>query len=203
MPIRTNAQRKVLQTPMSTPSAILAPLGSPYRLVAEKFIHDIFASRYGAEIPSYAPNLMVLERHHAIIAATGWRSAQSSKLYLEHYLDQPIEQAMAQLAHQHVRRERIVEVGHLASQKAGGSVHIIRALASHLSSQGFEWVVFTATQELIGIFTKLGLPLLALTAANPARLRDEAKHWGSYYDTQPIVVAGKIRLALQRMEGAA
>ncbi|MDD2923874.1 thermostable hemolysin [Rhodoferax sp.] len=203
MSIRTNAQRKVLQTPMSALSALHAPLGSPHRLVAEKFIHDIFASRYGANIPSFAPNLMVLERNQTIIAATGWRSAQTSKLYLEHYLDLPIEQAMAQLAHQHVKRERIVEVGHLASQKAGGSVHIIRALADHLSAQGFEWVVFTATQELIGIFAKLGLPLLALTAANPARLRDEARHWGSYYDTQPIVVAGKIRLALQRMDATA
>jgi hypothetical protein len=59
-------------------------------------------------------------------------------------------------------------------------------------------VVFTATQELIRIFTKLGLPLLALAKADPARLGEEAGSWGTYYDTQPIVVAGRIQLALER-----
>ena len=60
-------------------------------------------------------------------------------------------------------------------------------------------MVFTATQELIGILTKLGLPMLALAKADPARLGDDAAAWGTYYDTQPIVVAGRIQLGLDRM----
>jgi len=66
-------------------------------------------------------------------------------------------------------------------------------------AEGFEWVASTATQELIGLFAKLGLPPLALAAANPERLNGQADHWGSYYDTQPIVAVGKIKAALQRM----
>ena len=68
---------------------------------------------------------------------------------------------------------------------------------------GYEWVVFTATQELIGIFTKLGLPLLALAKADPARLGSAADDWGSYYDAAPVVVAGRIRIALERFGSAA
>jgi hypothetical protein len=75
---------------------------------------------------------------------------------------------------------------------------VILTLAAHLDRLGYEWVVFTATSELIGIFSRLGLPLLALGPADPSRLGAEAKVWGSYYGTQPIVVTGKIRLALER-----
>nr|WP_265944445.1 thermostable hemolysin [Dechloromonas sp. A34] len=60
--------------------------------------------------------------------------------------------------------------------------------------------VFTATGELIRIFAKLGLPLLALAPADPARLGSEAGAWGSYYETAPVVVAGRIRWAFERQE---
>ncbi len=199
-----NTLRKVNQAQelatMPKVTAIHAAAGAPRRQDAEAFIRDIFATRYNAQVTSFAPNLMLLEKHHNILAATGWRSAKNERLFLERYLDMPIESHIAQLSSQTVERQRIVEVGHLASQKAGGSIHVIRELAQHLHAQGFEWVVFTATQELIGIFAKLGLPLLALAAADPTRLGADAQNWGSYYDTQPIVVAGRIRLALQRME---
>lgn len=184
---------------MSTVTAIHVAMDSPRRQEAEAFIKQVFASRYGAQVTSFAPNLMVLEQRGSIIAAAGWRSAKDTPLFLERYLDAPIEQAMAHLAPTPISRERIVEVGHLASQKAGSSVYIFRALASYLNSQGFEWVASTATQELIGIFAKLGLPPLALAAADPARLLDAAGQWGTYYDTQPIVAAGRIKSAIQRM----
>jgi hypothetical protein len=51
---------------------------------------------------------------------------------------------------------------------------------------------------LIGIFSRLGLPLLALAKADPTRLGDAAGNWGTYYDTQPIVVAGRLQMALER-----
>jgi len=75
---------------------------------------------------------------------------------------------------------------------------VILNLARHLDRLGFEWVVFTATRELIGIFTRLGLPLLAIAPADPARLGKDAKDWGSYYDAEPIVVAGRIRFGIER-----
>lgn len=165
----------------------------------EQFIAGVFARRYAARVSSLAPNLILLQdRLQQIIAAAGWRPAQAGPLFLEHYLDDPIEHAMGSLNGQPVRRESIVEVGNLATGKSGASVHVILALAEHLDRLGYEWVVFTATRELIGIFQRLGLPLLALAKADPARLGDEARHWGSYYDREPVVVAGRICLGLER-----
>lgn len=174
-------------------------VASSRRGEVEAFIGNVFARHYGARVSSFAPNLMLLEQQGRLVAATGWRSASSEALFLERYLDSPIELAMAQLADQSVERERIVEVGNLAAEKSGGSLHVILALASHLDRLGYEWVVFTATRELVGIFSRLGLPLLALAKADPARLGDEAMAWGSYYATEPIIVAGRIRLALERL----
>ena len=192
------AKRNVFEQRAATVQATHTVAGSPRRQEAEDFVRAIFARRYGAQVSAFAPNLTLFEQDARVIATTGWRPAGDSRLFLERYLDQPIEQAMAQLARLPVRRERIVEVGNLAAEKPGSSVHVILTLATHFDRLGYEWVVFTATRELISIFTRLGLPLLALAPADPARLGDEAAAWGSYYDTQPVVVAGRIRLGLDR-----
>ena len=128
----------------------------------------------------------------------GWRCAGTEQLFLENYLDVPIETAVSRLAGRPVDRQRIVEVGNLAAEVRGGGVEVILTLAAHLDRLGFEWVVFTATSELIGMLRRLGLPPLALAAADPERLGADAGAWGSYYATHPVVVAGRIRLALDK-----
>jgi hypothetical protein len=177
---------------------------APRRAEAEQFIRSVFARRYAAQVSSFAPDLMLLEHadiraRNGVIAAAGWRGAGSTALFLEAYLDQPVQTHLERLAGQPVARPRIAEVGNLASVTPGGGARMILALAEHLDRIGFEWVVFTATQELIGIFAKLGLPPLALEAADPRRLGDAAREWGRYYDSRPVVVAGRIRLALDRL----
>lgn len=178
-------------------------VGSPRRQEAENFIRDVFHRHHEAYVRSFTPNLLLLEQQERVIAAVGWRGAAQEPLFLERYLDEPVEILMQRLTGQEFSRERVVEVGHLASDKPGGSVQVIVSLARHLTRDGYEWVVFTATRELVRIFTKLGLPLLALAKADPARLGAQARDWGRYYDSQPIVVAGPIRLALERVGGQA
>lgn len=194
-----SAVRQVSDSPAAPITVSHVPPGAARRPEAEAYIRAIFTSRYQADPAAFAPNLVMLEQRQRLIAAAGWRGAGTDKLFLEHYLDSPIEVAMAQLAGQNVVRERIVEVGNLAADKSGGSIQIILTLGPHLHQLGFEWVVFTATQELIRILTRLGLPMLALSKADPARLGGDAAAWGTYYDTQPIVVAGRIQLGLDRM----
>ena len=176
---------------------------SPRRAEAEQFVQAVFSDRYDARVSVFAPRLLMLEQDGRTIAVAGWRGADAEPLFLENYLDAPIETILRTQTGQDLARERIVEVGNLASEKPGGSLQVILNLARHLDESGYEWVVFTATQELIGIFTKLGLPLLALAKADPARLGRAADDWGSYYDAAPVVVAGRIRIALERFGSAA
>ncbi len=172
--------------------------GSPRRGDAESFIRGVFSRHYGASVPSFAPNLLLLERDERIVAAAGWRPARDDSLFLECYLDEPIEGAVSRLAGHPVPRASIVEVGNLAAERPGGSLDVIATLSDHLHGLGYEWVVFTATRELIGIFARIGLPLPVVARADPVRLGTTAAAWGSYYDRDPIVVAGRIRLAFER-----
>lgn len=194
----TGALQRIQSRPRHQPVVRHAVAGHPRRAAAEDFIRDVFRRRYEAEVPGFAPNLMLLEQAPRIVAAAGWRGAEFEALMLEQYLDEPIEHAISRLAGQPVPRGRIVEVGNLAAERPGGSVAVILALAAHLDQLGFEWVVFTATSELIGIFRRLDLPPLALAPADPQRLGAQAQAWGRYYDTRPVVVAGRLRLALEK-----
>lgn len=194
----TGALQRIQSRPRHQPVVRHAVAGHPRRAAAEDFIRDVFRRRYEAEVPGFAPNLMLLEQAPRIVAAAGWRGAESEALMLEQYLDEPIEHTISRLAGQPVPRGRIVEVGNLAAERPGGSVAVILALAAHLDQLGFEWVVFTATSELIGIFRRLDLPPLALAPADPQRLGAQAQAWGRYYDTRPVVVAGRLRLALEK-----
>ena len=179
--------------------AVQVDTDSPRRDEAEEFIHSVFLRHHAARVSSFAPQLLLVETPGQVLAAAGWRGAGKQPLFLERYLDEPVDVLLARLTGQSLSRERVVEVGHLASEKPGASLHVIVALARHLAQAGYEWVVFTATRELVRLFTRLGLLLLALAKADPARLGDEAAAWGRYYDTQPVVVAGRIRLGLERV----
>lgn len=172
---------------------------SPRRGEVEFFIRAIFARHYGASVASFAPHLLMLEQDDRITAAAGWRNAAGGPLFLEHYLDRPIETVVAQLIGRPVLRAHIAEVGNLAADKPGSSLPIFTDLAVRLDRRGHEWVVFTATHELVGIFARLGLPLLVLGKAAPLRLGADAAAWGRYYETEPIVVLGRIRQGLDRL----
>jgi hypothetical protein len=95
------------------------------------------------------------------------------------------------------QRSAIVEVGHLAASKAGEGRRLILLLGPHLAAEGFQWVVSTLTEELRNLFVRLGIVPLALGVADPAVLGAQAADWGSYYDHRPLVLAGRIDLALQ------
>ena len=196
-------RKDLLNAPRSPVLSYTVTPDSPRRAETEAFIQAVFARHYDARVNAFAPNLVRFEHAERTIAAAGWRCAGQEPLFLERYLDQPIEQAIAQQAGRTIARARIVEVGNLAAARTGSSLHVIVNLAREFERLGYEWVVFTATHELISIFNRLGLPLLALSKADPARLGDEAWQWGSYYEQHPVVVAGLIQIASTRLQSTA
>lgn len=163
-------------------------VGSGGRRHVEQFIQSVYAEHYGARIAAWAPYLVSFESGGAIVAAAGYRGAWTA-LYLERYLVQPIEHAIAAAAGVDVARGEIAEVGHLASVRAGASRALIFALGQHLVARGFRWAASTATQELRTILTRLGIRAVELGAADPRRLGAAAADWGRYYAHAPAVIA--------------
>lgn len=160
----------------------------------QAFIGACFAARHGARIRHFMPHLLALATADGQpCAAIGVRDAASAPLFLERYLDRPVEDEIARLHGTPVARERIAEVGNLATLGAGYARLLIVALTDLLVAEGFEWVVFTATTEVSNSFRRLALAPLVLGTADAARMGDEREDWGRYYDCNPRVMAGAIR----------
>lgn len=172
----------------------LVPPEDPQRPEVEAFIRGVYAERFGAALQQFAPQLVVLQDQSGLLAAAGFRPADSGPLFLERYLDAPVEQLLPQPS-----RREVVEVGHLAARRAGEGRRLILMLGPLLASQGFRWVVSTLTEELRHLFLRLGVAPLALGVADPARLGAEAGAWGHYYAHRPVVLAGSLDAALQAL----
>jgi hypothetical protein len=160
----------------------------------EDFIRQCFADAHGASIKHFMPRLLSLRaRHGDLIAAFGLRSASNSRLFLETYLDSPIEAVLQAQLGQVVKREEIIEIGNLSALYPGAARWLIVALTAMLHDEGYKWVVFTGTAALRNGFSRLGLRPVELGAATLEHLppADRAS-WGSYYDHAPMVMAGDI-----------
>jgi hypothetical protein len=168
--------------------------GAAQRQAAEQFVSACFKQHYGARIHHFMPLLMSLsDQHEELKAVLGFRYADLNPLFLENYLDRPVEQVLATKLKRPVDRSDLVEVGNLAVNTAGGGRWLITALTAYLSTTGCEWALFTVGPTLHNAFTRLGLQLIDLAAARRESLPlEEQARWGSYYEQKPRVMAGNI-----------
>jgi hypothetical protein len=164
------------------------------RADVENFIRQTFAACYGADIRQFMPILLCLKDQSARPrAALGIRHAANTPLFLEHYLERPVEEMLSAAFHESVSRTGIVEVGNLAISDRGAARSLIVAMTAFLCAANYQWVVFTIGPLLINSFIRLGLPLTDLGPATIERLpNDEYAAWGSYYEQKPRVMAGRL-----------
>jgi hypothetical protein len=171
------------------------------RAQAEFFIRHVFAAAYGARLDALMPMLLAeRDPEGGILAACGLRRAASAALFLETYIDRPVEQAIGVRCGAAIAREQIVEVGNLAVVPPFTARRFIASLTRHLLAGEAEWAVFTAVATLRNAFTRLGVPFLRLGAARLDALPEASRAaWGSYYDTTPEVLAVRVRDAARSL----
>jgi hypothetical protein len=165
--------------------------GSPERLELEDFVSAAFKRKHDATVTSYLPTLLSFrDPAGALRGVVGLRGAGEHRLYLEQYLEQPVESAIAAATGRSLRREHVVEVGNLAGSNCRSAVRMVALLPSYLLARDFQWIVFTATSAVRGILLGFGAPLIELARADGARVANAGDEWGRYYDTDPRVFAG-------------
>jgi Thermostable hemolysin len=157
-------------------------------------IATVYSKAYGARLTSFMPRLLrVAGPHGAFRVIVGIRSAAGQSLFLETYLDEPIEQAIAARAGEVVDRRCIVEIGNLAESRPGDARLGIIACTMYLHTLGYRWVVFTAVPQLLNAFRRLGIEPVEMVVARPERLPEEQRSlWGNYYAEGPMVCFGDI-----------
>ena len=132
------------------------------------------------------------------MASAGFKPASAGPLFLEHYLESPVEQQLASALQQPVLRDDILEVGNLAALDGHGRL-LILALVQYLVEQRYRYVAFTATDQVRALFRSLGLQPHFLQSAR-RDLVPQPERWGRYYDHDPKVVAGDIRQGYQLLQ---
>ena len=160
----------------------------PLRSAATRLIRAIYALNYGARVTSFPKTIVALiDNNNKIHAASGLRDA-SEPYFSEHYLDAPVEAIIGGIAKKRVGRETIVEVSSLASRTPAVSVRFMTELVLYGEELGFDWAFFTATRRLEKVLRRMRLPLITLGAASASRVPNP-EMWGSYYETDPRVLA--------------
>lgn len=188
------------------PAACLQPPGQGFRLEAvgtdaagrselERYVQAAFLAKHGAVVRTFMPTLLAFRDRGAVLrGVVGVRGADEERLYLEQYLDRPVEDALgtalAARGIAGVQRARIAEVGNLAGNNCRAAVRMVAHIPAYLASHGYQWIVFTATGALRQILAGFGAPLVELARADGSSVATASDEWGRYYETDPRVYAG-------------
>jgi len=164
---------------------------APDRRQQEAFIREKFQLAHNAEIHHFMPEFLTLQNtDNQLVAICGMRSARNQALFLEQYLELPIEQVLSLQTGKAIRRESIIEVGNLAISSPSHIRKLLASLNTHLHTTDAEWVVFTGIASLYNSLIKLNIPMYILANADVIRLPAEQRSaWGSYYHQCPQVIA--------------
>lgn len=161
------------------------------RAEVESFIARVFADAYGAKIQHFMPQLVALrDENNTLVAAFGLRQAHIERLFLEQYLDVPIETLLSNRLGKYCAREQITEIGNLAVANPRNASVLIASVINYSLISGVKWCVCTAHHTLQNALIKGGREVIALQIADKTRLPvNEQENWGSYYHNAPQVVA--------------
>ena len=172
---------------------MLVPRDAALRFISGRYfdVHDA-----DPEIPYR--DLIVVGGPERVTAACGYRRASAGPLFLEAYLDQPVEQALRCHCGLAVARRDIVEIGNLAAETAPAMIALWARAANDLGGDA-EIAVAVLTRPLRDMFARLGVSLVEMVPARPDRLGDEAARWGRYYALDPVVCVGSIAEGQQRL----
>ncbi len=184
-----------------TPSVIdITRCFMPERQRVENFIRTIYRDHYDADITVTYPTLMsVRNADGEILAAVGFRLASEAPLFLEQYTRAPIEHMLSSIYAEDIRRDEIVEIGNLASAGKGASIFLFGAISSYLLNRHISYATVTGTEQLRKRFRLLGLQPHTLCNADRSLLEDTQNNWGSYYATQPKVLAGSLEASMAQL----
>ena len=159
----------------------------------EHFIVRCYQQRYHAKLDSFLPYFLSAYYEDKLSATLGFQLARTTRqLFLEQYFNRPVEQVLSDLQKHAIYRNEIVEVGNLSSARHGDSQVLFILITAILAQAGYQWVVFTATNEVMKLLSRLSIETTPICYADKKQLADHGKTWGSYYDGAPRVVCGHL-----------
>ena len=159
------------------------------RPIVERFAHRAYNDTYGANIKSYSNEFLTLySRDKGVLSCLGINDTSIKPLFLEQYLDGPVEVLLEKITGKRVNRESIVEVGTLAVTSQGMCRLMMSALAGLMAGRGKSYLVFTAVRTIRNTLRRLGVPFTIISKASKTKLTNSTNDWGRYYKSDPEVI---------------
>ncbi|MFZ1873961.1 MAG: thermostable hemolysin [Chania sp.] len=179
---------------IQAPYQLLFSQDNVHKALLQSYIQNEYGREFNATIPHFLPYLLGMYRADGVlVGACGLGRADLGPLYLERYLDAPIEEVIATHTGEAVSRSRLVEIGNFACSEAGNARIMFAAICQLLCDNQLDYVVFTGTKKLRNIFHRLHLNPVELAPALPERVGEEVNDWGKYYQQQPCVMMGELK----------
>jgi hypothetical protein len=169
--------------------------GDLKRKNVEHFIRQGFVKTYNANVAISMPWLLSV-KDAKYKAALGIRSAVDT-LFIEQYLSEPIEQAIAKnlskrdiecSGNNAISRHEIAEIGHLYSNGKRFTLPLLLVTAISLFCNDYKYMVFSGTEHVLKLIAKAGVNCWFIAKAKKESLNGAQDNWGSYYETNPKVV---------------
>lgn len=181
----------------SAPASISLSLKShANRPEVERLIEDVYSRVYGGSIKEHYPILLsACDDAGRVMAAVGLRDADREPLFLERYLNAPIQTVMTSVFGKDIDRRHIVEIGNLVSLHSGVSIHVFGAVAICLKQLGYTHAAVTATSSLHRSLIRLGIAACVVADADAERLADKGANWGTYYECKPKILVASVDAA--------
>lgn len=162
--VKAKAPLALVSRVAAQPTILMLPKLHPQRAEVEGFIKGIFKYHHQAQVTSFLPNLFaVFNETGQTQTALGIKGASQGSLYLEHYLDEPIEKLVGNTLGETVKRSEVVEIGNLASQNSASCKALFAHITQHLQEQNVNWITCTGTATLRVVFKRLGCPFMKQT----------------------------------------
>ena len=166
----------------------------------EQYIGERYNQAHQANVTRFMPVLLEMTIRDKTAAAIGLTPGRIRPMFLEQYLEKPIEQQISAIAKLPIDRHRVIETGNLAVTRRGAGLLLFMILASSVARAGYQWMVFTATDEVKRLINALGIQLHYLTDARPERLESGSGDWGTYYQNNPQVMVGNLLEAVTAIQ---
>lgn len=165
---------------------------SEERALLEARIRSGFGMHFDACIAGFMPRFAHYRHRSGATGVIGVRRAADGPLFLESYLNAPVEAIVEGTTGEAVTRDRIAEVGQFVVDDRDIVTSFFRDLVPFLKENGFDWVCFTGTDRIRALLARIGFRGLPLAQADEARVLGSGDHWGRYYDFDPVVILGRL-----------
>lgn len=181
-------------------SVLIAKHNHPKYQEIQAFIQKEYLKYFNAQISVDMPILVAYYESGILVGAMGLRPAVNNILFLEQYLEKPIEACVANLSGIPVKRNTILEVGNLALKDKQVASFVIPTFMSVVYEMKYTWCALSATNEIARLFENLGLKSSVLAMCDPTKIVQDDNDWGTYYSYEPKVIVGNLDDVKHRMK---